>query len=95
MKIHLVYSGTLIAMKTPDHGKGMEFWSWGIGIGHREDVTKPHVQYPSDGALSLYRHLGIEFPVAFNEQLVNSESTICCSGLMFQMSQQSMNSLGT
>ncbi|MFW9260123.1 hypothetical protein [Nostoc sp. CALU 546] len=45
------------------------------GIGHREDVTNAPCPVPkATGRLSLYRHLGMEFPVAFNEQLVNSES---------------------
>ncbi|MBW4427223.1 MAG: hypothetical protein KME50_22970 [Nostoc desertorum CM1-VF14] len=42
--------------------------SWDGVFGHGEEVTNalcPMAQ--ATGRLSLYRHLGMEFPVAFNE----------------------------
>jgi hypothetical protein len=44
--------------------KGIEF----LGMGNGEEVTNALCPMPqATGRLSLYRHLGMEFPVAFNE----------------------------
>ncbi|MEH2194471.1 MAG: hypothetical protein V7K98_17760 [Nostoc sp.] len=62
---------------------------WGMGDG--QEPLMPNAQCPMPqvaGRLSLYRHLGMEFPAAFDEQLVASESQ---SAMVVNVSDVSAN----
>ncbi|MBW4453391.1 MAG: hypothetical protein KME55_12205 [Nostoc indistinguendum CM1-VF10] len=53
-------------MKNSTHSRELSFWAWGMGNGAwGRSYQCPMPQ--ATGRLSLYRHLGMEFPVAFNE----------------------------
>ncbi|WP_238845871.1 type I polyketide synthase [Nostoc edaphicum] len=57
------------------------------GMGHGEKVTNAQCPMPqATGRLSFYRHLGMEFPVAFNEDLetlpIHPEGTYLITGGM-------------